>query len=79
MKELLRSNDLVLLSWIRSVLDEMEIELFVLDTEMGVLEGSASAIPRRVMVGEEDHLHAIQVLKDAQSEVDGLFPFDLDT
>ena len=78
MKELLRSNDLVLISWIRSVLNEAEIELFVLDTEMSVLEGSANAnaIPRRIMVAEEDHANALQILKHAQSEVDGLALFD---
>ena len=48
-KELLRPNDLVLLSWIRSVLDEAGIEFFIADTQMSVLEGSANAIPRRVM------------------------------
>lgn len=76
MKELLRSNDLVLLSWVRSVLGEAGIKLFVLDTEMSVLEGSANAIPRRVMVGEEDLVCALRVLKDAQSEVDELVLFD---
>ena len=76
LKELLRSNDLVLISWIRSVLNEAEIELFVLDTEMSVLEGSANAIPRRIMVAEEDHANSRQILKHAQSEVDGLDLFD---
>ena len=76
MRELLRSNDLILLSWIRSVLDEAGIELFLLDTQTSVLEGSANAIPRRVMVDAEDHSWAIRVLKDAQSEVDGLALFD---
>ena len=76
MKELLRSNDLVLMSWIRSVLDDAGIELFVMDTQMSVLEGSANAIPRRVMVEEEDHAEAVRVLKGAQSEVDELVLFD---
>ena len=71
MKELLRSNDLVHLSWIRSVFDEVNILIFVLDEHMSVLEGSANAIPRRVMVGEEDHARAIKILKDAQSELEG--------
>ena len=76
MKELLRSNDLVLMSWIRSVLEDAGIELFVMDTQMSVLEGSANAIPRRVMVDEEDHAEAERVLKGAQSEVDGLVLID---
>ena len=75
MKELLRTNDLVLISWIRSVLNEAEIELFVLDAAMSVLEGSANAIPRRIMVAEEDHVNALRILKQAQSEVEGLAIF----
>ena len=71
MKELLRSNDLVHLSWIRSVFDEANILIFVMDEHMSVLEGSANAIPRRVMVSEEDHAQAMKILEDAQSELDG--------
>ena len=76
MKELLKSNDLVLFSWIWSVLDEVGIEFFLADTQMSVLEGSANAIPRRVMVNEEHHIEAVKELKDAQFEVDGLLLFD---
>ena len=75
MKELLRTNDLVLISWIRSVLNEAEIELFVLDAAMSVLEGSANAIPRRIMVAEEHHVNALRILKQAQSEVEGMAVF----
>ena len=71
MKELLRSNDLVHLSWIQSVFDEANILIFVMDEHMSVLEGSANAIPRRVMVSEEDHAQAMKILEDAQSGLDG--------
>ena len=71
MKELLRSNDVVHLSWIKSVFDETNIPIFVMDEQMSVLEGSANAIPRRVMVSEEDHAQAVKILEDAQSELDG--------
>ena len=70
MKELLRSNDVVHLSWIKSVFDEANIQIFVMDEHMSVLEGSANAIPRRVMVSEEDYAQAMTVLEDAQSELD---------
>ena len=69
MKELLRSNDLVHLSWIRSIFDEANIQVFVMDEHMSVLEGSANAIPRRVMVSKHDHAQAIKVLEDAKSEL----------
>ena len=76
MKELLRSNDLVMLSWIKAVLNEANIETFVLDEQMSVLEGSAAAIPRRVMVKEEDHAEARKALKNSQSDIDKLILFE---
>ena len=67
----MRSNDLVHLSWIRSVFDEANIPIFVMDEHMSVLEGSVNAIPRRVMVSEADHAQAMMILKAAQSELEG--------
>jgi hypothetical protein len=60
----------------KSVLDEANIEVFVMDEQMSVLEGSAAAIPRRVMVSEENHAEAIKVMKAAQFDVDRLVLFD---
>ena len=54
MKELLRSNDPVFLSYVRHVLGEAGIEFLQLDDHMAALEGSVGAIPRRIMVLEED-------------------------
>ena len=70
MKELLRSNDVVHLSWIKSVFDKSNIPIFVMDEQMSVLQGSANAIPRRVLVSEGDHVQAMKILEDAQSELD---------
>jgi Putative prokaryotic signal transducing protein len=50
MKELLRSNDHVLLSFVSALLNEAGIEFIVLDTNMSVLEGSIGILPRRVLV-----------------------------
>ena len=44
MKELLRSNEAVFLSWAQALLRSEDIEPFVLDSHMSVLEGSAGAI-----------------------------------
>ena len=66
----MRSNDVVHLSWIKSVFDEAYIPIFVMDEQMSVLEGSANAIPRRVMVSDEDYAQAVKILEDAQSELD---------
>jgi hypothetical protein len=50
MKELLRSNDPVLLSYVSSLLEEGDIGFIVADTNMSVLEGSIGILPRRVLV-----------------------------
>ena len=55
MKELLRTNDLVKLSWLKAVLADSGIEALVLDEHTSVLEGSAGAIPRRLMVADDDY------------------------
>ena len=61
---------MVHLSWIKSVFDKSNIPIFVMDEQMSVLEGSANAIPRRVLVSEGDHVQAMKILEDAQSELD---------
>lgn len=65
MKELLRTNDIVFISWIEALMRSEKIEIFILDRYMSVLEGSASAIPTRLMVSDEDYEDARQVLIDA--------------
>lgn len=54
MKELLRTNDVVYLSYVRHILNEAEIGFMVLDEYVSAVEGSINAIPRRVMVDESD-------------------------
>jgi hypothetical protein len=65
MKELLRTNDAVLLSFVSSLLDDAGFAFVVLDTNMSVMEGSIGILPRRVLV-EEDRLdQARRVLTEA--------------
>jgi hypothetical protein len=42
-----------------------------MDEQMSALEGSANAITRRVVVGEEDYAIEIKILEDAKSKLDG--------
>ncbi len=65
MKELLRTNDIVRLSWIQAVLADAGIESVVLDLHTSVLEGSIGILPRRVMVGDEDYRRARWALQAA--------------
>ncbi|MCZ6861063.1 MAG: DUF2007 domain-containing protein [Alphaproteobacteria bacterium] len=65
MKEIVRTNDPVVISWMISVLAEQGIEAFVLDAHTSVLEGTAGAIPRRLMVIDEDLASARAVIEAA--------------
>ncbi len=65
MKELLRTNDLVKLSWLKALLADSGIEAVVLDNHTSVLEGSALAIPRRLAVIDDDLPQARRILAEA--------------
>lgn len=65
MKELLRSNDPVLLSFVSTLLEEAGIAFIVLDTNMSVMEGSIGILPRRVLVEEEHIDQARELLTEA--------------
>jgi len=62
--ELIRTNDLVLISYLISVLADEDIEAVVLDEHTSILEGSIGAIQRRIVVREEDLRTAKQVVRD---------------
>jgi Putative prokaryotic signal transducing protein len=65
MKELLRSNDPVLLSFVSSLLEEADIGFMVADLNMSVLEGSIGILPRRVLVEDERIGDARNLLAEA--------------
>lgn len=69
MNELLRTNDVVRLSWAQALLRDAGIETVVLDQHTSLVEGSIGAIPRRLMVAEQDHGRAKVLLAAAE---DGL-------
>jgi len=71
--ELIRTNDPVLISWATAVLKEQGIESFVLDAHTSVLEGTAGAIPRRLMVIDEDAPRARAII-EAEGEGKELRP-----
>ena len=64
-RELLQTNDLVRLSWLQALLNDADIPHVVLDAHASVLEGSALAIRRRLMVDDEDYTRACRLMRDA--------------
>ena len=65
MREIMRTNDVVLVSAVGALLDGANIHHLVLDQNMSIIEGSLGIIPRRILVHEDDAVLARQVLTDA--------------
>jgi hypothetical protein len=65
MKELIRTNDAVVISFAESLLKDAGIGCFVADQNMSVLDGSIGVLPRRVLVIDEDADAARRILVDA--------------
>jgi hypothetical protein len=60
------SNDPVRLSFLTALLTDAGIKAVVLDAHTSAVEGSIGAIPRRLMVADEDEPRARQVLHEAE-------------
>lgn len=65
MRELLRTNNPVLLSFIEALLRDAGLQPVIADSDMSVMEGSIGILPRRIMVISEELAAARQVLREA--------------
>jgi hypothetical protein len=65
MEELVRTNDLVLISYIEALLRDAGLTAMVTDQNMSVIEGSLGILPRRIMVHGDDLEEARKILHDA--------------
>ena len=65
MEELLRTNDLVLISYVEALLRDAGIAAFVADQNMSIIEGSLGVLPRRVMVADDEIDAARKLLREA--------------
>jgi hypothetical protein len=65
LRELIRTNDAVLITAIEALLNGAHIGHMVVDQNMSVLEGSIGIFPRRILV-DDDQVHAARrLLEDA--------------
>jgi hypothetical protein len=65
MREVLKSNNPVDLSYAEAVLKDAGIHSVVFDDQMSVMDGSMVILPRRLMVSNEDEHLAKALLADA--------------
>lgn len=65
MRELVRTNDAVVISAIEALLKSAHIGHMVVDQNMSVLEGSIGIFPRRILVGDDEFDAAQKLLAEA--------------
>jgi hypothetical protein len=65
MRELVRTNDAVLISAIEALLNGANIKHMIVDQNISVLEGSIGIFPRRILVAEDELNAARRLLTDA--------------
>lgn len=65
MREIVRTNDPVLISAIEALFTGAHIPYLVLDRNMSVLEGSIGMLPRRILVDDAYEPEARALLTDA--------------
>jgi hypothetical protein len=65
LREIVRTNDPVLINAIEALFDGAHIAYLVLDQNMSVLEGSIGMLPRRILVADDQESEARQLLIDA--------------
>jgi hypothetical protein len=65
MRELVRTNDAVLITAIEALLNGADIGHMVVDQNMSVLEGSIGIFPRRILVDEDQVDTARRLLDEA--------------
>jgi hypothetical protein len=66
MQEILRTNDPILISYVRSLLMDAGIESVEFDSHIANLEGGVSAIPCRLMVIDANVDRALSILADSK-------------
>jgi hypothetical protein len=65
MRVIVSSNNPIRLSFLTALLADAGIAAVLFDLHTSVLEGSAGAIPRRLMVDAGDYARAERILRDA--------------
>jgi hypothetical protein len=68
MVEIVRTNDLVLVGFLQSLLENANIPVLVADMHMSALEGMIGAFPRRLLVPDDQADQARRLIREAGLE-----------
>ena len=65
MVEIVRSNDLVLIGFLQSLLEHANIPVLVADAHMSAMEGMIGVFPRRLLVPDDHAAQARRLIREA--------------
>ena len=65
MIEIIRTNDLVLIGFVQSLLEQALIPVLVADGHVSAFGGSIGAFPRRVLIPSDHAAQARRLVRDA--------------
>jgi Putative prokaryotic signal transducing protein len=65
MVEIIRTNNIVTIGFVQSLLEQARIPVLVADGHISALEGSIGAFPRRLLVPEDHAAQARRLIVDA--------------
>ncbi len=65
MEELIRTNDLVTISFVEALLKDADIGYLIADQAMSALEGMVGAFPRRILIDADESVRARRLIVDA--------------
>jgi hypothetical protein len=65
MRVVATSNDPIRLSFLTALLADAGIAVVLLDLHASIMDGSVGAVPRRLMVSENDWSRAMRILTEA--------------
>lgn len=65
MVEIIRTNDVVVLGFVQSLLEHADIPVLIADGHISVLEGSIGAFPRRMLVPADHAAQARRLISEA--------------
>ena len=66
MREVLRSNDAVLLSFVEVLLRDAGLNPQLVDQHVSAIEGSIGALPRRILIDADELAQARRILREAE-------------